>query len=166
MADVAKGSVLLTPRFDNLEATISRQLRAAFSSVDGSKLGASVGTGFSAGLSAKVGAVAGIVQSVATRTFDAVAGSLDSAIARVDTLNNFPRVMTNLGYGADEAQACIDRLSAAIDGMPTSLDGIVSMTQQLAPMAGGLARATDLSIALNNAFLAGGASIREINLAD
>ena len=158
VADVAKGSVLLTPRFDNLEATITRQLEAAMGRFNGSPYGQRAGAGFSAGFSAKVGAVAGVVQAAATRAFDAIAGSLDAAIARVDTLNNFPRVMQNLGYGADEAQASIDRLSAAIDGMPTSLDSIVSMTQQLAPMCGGLDEATGLSIALNNAFLAGGAS--------
>lgn len=158
MADVAKGSVLLTPRFDNLEATISRQLEAAMGKFNGSSYGSKAGGSFSSGFAAKVGAIAGIVQSVASSAFSAVASSLDSAIARVDTLNNFPKVMANLGYSTEDAQASIDRLSAAIDGMPTSLDSIVSMTQQLAPMCGGLAEATDLSIALNNAFLAGGAS--------
>ena len=30
MADVVKGSVLLTPRFDNLTSTVSRELEGAF----------------------------------------------------------------------------------------------------------------------------------------
>lgn len=158
MADVARGSVLLTPKFDNLQSEISRQLESALGKVNGSSFGSRVGGGFTSGFSAKLGAIAGIAQQVASRAFDTVAASLDSAIARVDTLTNFPKVMQNLGYSTEEAQASIDRLSAAIDGMPTSLDSIVSMTQQLAPMCGGLDEATDLSIALNNAFLAGGAS--------
>lgn len=157
MADVAKGSVLLTPRFDGLESSINK----AFSKVGGSfsAAGSKGGRAFGSGFSAKMGAAMGVAQQVVGRAMDAISSSMGAAIGRVDALNNFPRVMQNLGYSAGDAQESIDRMSAAIDGMPTSLDSITKMTQQLAPMCGGLDEATDLSIALNNAFLAGGASV-------
>lgn len=103
-------------------------------------------------------AIGNIISSAFGKITGTIAGSMGAAISRVDTIANFPKVMQNLGYGSDAAKKSIDRLSAGIDGMPTSLDGIVSMTQQLAPMCGGLEDATTLSLAMNNMFLASGAS--------
>ena len=39
MADVATGSVLLTPRFDNLTATIKSQVEAALGAAEGTARG-------------------------------------------------------------------------------------------------------------------------------
>ena len=86
----------------------------------------------------------------------AIAANMSGAISRVDTLNNFPKVMRNLGYSTEDADASIRALDKGIRGLPTSMDDIVSTTQSLAPLTGGLAEATDLSLALNNALLAGG----------
>lgn len=103
-------------------------------------------------------ALGNILSNVFTKVSSTISSSMGAAVSRVDTLNNFPKVMQNLGYGADEAEVSINRLSAGIDGLPTSLDGIVSMTQQLAPLCGGMERATTISLAMNNMFLASGAS--------
>lgn len=86
----------------------------------------------------------------------AFAKSLSSAISRVDTLNNFPKVMKNLGYSTEDASRSIEKLSNGIQGLPTRLDDIASTTQRLAPLTSSLDEASDLAIALNNAFLAGG----------
>lgn len=86
----------------------------------------------------------------------AVAANMSGAISRVDTLNNYPKVMRNLGYSAEDAKASLASLDKGIRGLPTSMDDIVSTTQRLAPLTGGLAEATELSLALNNALLAGG----------
>ncbi len=87
-----------------------------------------------------------------------VSSSISSAVARVDTLNKFPRTMEQMGYGADVAQQSITRLSDGIQGLPTTLDGIVSSTQRLAIATGSLEKGTDTALALNNALLASGAS--------
>lgn len=54
MADVASGSVLLTPKFDNLTSSIADQLDGAFSGASkiGGKAGSDAGGKFSSGLSA------------------------------------------------------------------------------------------------------------------
>lgn len=88
----------------------------------------------------------------------AISKNLGSAITRVDTMRNFPRMMQQVGFTADEAEQSIDKLSAGIDGLPTALDEVVSTTQQLALTTGDLGQATDLTLALNNAFLASGSS--------
>lgn len=167
MADVARGSVLLTPKFDNLTGSITEQLNGAFSgaSAIGSKAGAQTGTNFSSGLSAKVGAVAGLVSTITSKAFTAISNSLGSAISRVDTMNNFPKVMKNLGYSSQEAEASIKKMSASIDGLPTSLPGLTSMVQQLAPLCGSLDEATNIGIAFNDMCLASGASTADVSRA-
>lgn len=91
-----------------------------------------------------------------------ISSSIDSAIKRVDTLNNFPKVMESLGFSAEESQKSIDALSAGIDGLPTSLDGIVKNVQALTASTGNLAsgtvNATSVGLAFNNMMLASGAS--------
>lgn len=167
MADVASGSVLLTPKFDNLTSSIADQLDGAFSGASkiGGKAGSDAGGKFSSGLSAKAGAVMGLVSSVTSNAFDAISNSLGSAIGRVDTMNNFPKVMKNLGYSSDDASASIKKMSASIDGLPTSLPALTGMVQQLAPLCGGLDEATNIGIAFNDMCLASGASTADVSRA-
>lgn len=87
----------------------------------------------------------------------AVISSLDSAIDRYDTMNRFPMMMEQMGYGADSAQAAVQRLSDGIQGIPTTLDSVVSNAQRLTVLTGNLDGAVDTTLALNNAFLASGA---------
>lgn len=167
MADVASGSVLLTPKFDNLASSIADQLDGAFSGASkiGGKAGSDAGGKFSSGLSAKAGAVMGLVSSVTSKAFDAISNSLGSAIGRVDTMNNFPKVMKNLGYSSDDASASIKKMSASIDGLPTSLPALTGMVQQLAPLCSNLDEATNIGIAFNDMCLASGASTADVSRA-
>ena len=103
---------------------------------------------------AKAGAATLVAAFAAAATV--IASQLGSAVSRVDTLNNFPKVMANLGYSADDARASVSRMADGIKGLPTRLDDIASTTQQLAPLTKSLGDATELSLALNNALLAGG----------
>lgn len=90
--------------------------------------------------------------------FNAVKDAIGGAVSRVDTLNQFPRMMQQLGYETDAVKGSMDKLVKGIDGLPTKLDDVVSTTQQLAMITGDLEQATDLTLALNNAFLASGSS--------
>lgn len=87
-----------------------------------------------------------------------VKNSMDGAINRFDTLNKYPVVMEALGYSTQEVDESMRKLTDGIDGLPTRLDDIVANTQQLAISTGSLDKGTDTAIALNNAFLASGAS--------
>ncbi len=87
-----------------------------------------------------------------------VKNSMDGAINRFDTLNKYPVVMEALGYSTQEVDKSMRKLTDGIDGLPTRLDDIVANTQQLAISTGSLDKGTDTAIALNNAFLASGAS--------
>ncbi len=103
---------------------------------------------------AKIGMAAVTAASVAVGA--AIVKNIGNAVKRVDILNNFPKVMTNLGYGADEAQRALKALDAGVKGLPTSLDGIVNSMQAILPASKSVDYATKLTLAMNNALLAGG----------
>lgn len=127
----------------------------------GQKAGQSIGSGLSGGFAAKVGAVAGTASTVFSKVASVVTGSLNSAISRADQMNNFPKVMKNLGYSSEDAAASIKKISSALDGLPTTSSAMTGMVQQLAPLTSNLDQATNIALAFNNAMLAGGASTME-----
>jgi len=93
--------------------------------------------------------------------FQMIVGSIDKAVARYDTLNNFPKVLEKMGYTADDAGAATSKLSAGIDGLPTSLNEVAATAQQLTVMTKNLDKSVDTTLALNNAFLASGSAGEE-----
>lgn len=95
---------------------------------------------------------------LASSAFNLLKSSLDGAISRVDTMAKFPKVMSALGFSAEDSKKSIDKLSDGIDGLPTKLDDVVASTQQMTAITGDLDRSTDTVLALNNAMLASGAS--------
>ena len=92
---------------------------------------------------------------------DLMKASLDKAIDRFDTLQRFPRVMQSLGHSSKDVAQSTKLLSEGIEGLPTTLDTVVATTQKLTSMTGDLKQSTKLTIALNNAFLASGASTED-----
>lgn len=90
-----------------------------------------------------------------------VSQSMDKAIDRFDTLQRFPKVMKSLGHSSKDVASSTKLLAEGIEGLPTSLDTVVATTQKLTSMTGNLKQSTKLTIALNNAFLASGASTEE-----
>src|SRR5690606_25057168 len=96
--------------------------------------------------------------SAASKAINMVSNALDGAIERYDTLNNFPRVMQQIGFDAQDSEKAIQRLSDGIQGLPTTLDSVAKTTQRIAVMTGDLDGAVETTLALNNAFLASGAS--------
>ena len=103
------------------------------------------------------GAWVAIGTKAVNTVFNAIGNGVDGAVKRFDTLNNFPKVMQSLGYTFEEADAGAKRLANSIDHLPTTLDKITSQTQQFVPLTGSIEKATDVTLALNNAIAAGGA---------
>lgn len=101
------------------------------------------------------------VMQVASKAVDMLAGSLDGAISRYDTLNRFPKVLQQIGFSASDSKQSIKELSKGIQGLPTTLDDVAATTQRIATMTGDLKKATKTTLALNDAFLASGASTED-----
>ena len=90
-----------------------------------------------------------------------VNNALDGAIDRYDTLTGFPVVMQQLGFSAEESQKAIKRLSDGVQGLPTTLDSVAKTAQRIASMTGDLNGAVEITLALNNAFIASGSSVAD-----
>lgn len=100
---------------------------------------------------------------LASAAFNVLKNSVGDAVSRFDTMQKFPKVMKALGFSADDSKKSINKLSDGIDGLPTKLDDVVASTQQLTSITGDLDKSTDTVLALNNAFLASGASTEDAN---
>ena len=109
------------------------------------------------GLTSKI-AIGNIAAKAISKTFSLMSSNMDEAISRVDTMNNFPNVMKNLGISADDSQKAIDKMSKKLQGLPTSLDAGARSVQRFTSANGDVKKSTDMFLALNNALLAGGAS--------
>ena len=158
--NLATAYVPIVPSMEGVGKAIEKAFGDA-SKTTGSKTGQSIGQGLSVGFAAKVGAVAGIASNVFDKVASVVMSSLGSAIDRADQMNNFPKVMKNLGYSSEDAAASIRKITNALDGLPTTSSAMTGMVQQLAPLTSNLDEATDIALAFNNAMLAGGASTME-----
>lgn len=88
-----------------------------------------------------------------------ITGGLDSAIDRYDTLNNYIKVMSNLGISEEQAEASRERLAEGLKGLPTTLNAAVISVQKFTSANSNIEASTEMFLALNNAILAGGASM-------
>lgn len=91
--------------------------------------------------------------------FKQITKNIDDAISRLDTLSNYTKVMSNLGISADDAQQSIDYLSEKLIGLPTTLNDAASAVQRFTSANGNIKASTEMFLALNNAILAGGATM-------
>lgn len=102
----------------------------------------------------KVATSAGKKITVATA---GVVAGLSSAIGRFDTLKNYPKVLSNLGFSSEEAKESIEELSKGIDGLPTALDDAASGVQRLVAKNSDIKKSTKYFLAMNDAIVAGNA---------
>lgn len=94
--------------------------------------------------------------SVIQKIIGLVSSQVGNAIDRLDTMNNYPKVMSNLGISSDQANASIKMLSENLKGLPTTLNDAVSSVQNFTSVNGSVGKSTKMFLALNNAILAGG----------
>lgn len=149
----------VVPSMAGITGKLNKQISGVGDQV-GTKLGSEAGHGFSKGLLG-VGAIVGAAAQMTQKAMSAISSSIGSAVSRADQMNNFPKVMANLGYSSEDASNSIKKIGKALDGLPTSSAVMSGMVQQLAPLTSSLDEATTISLALNDAMLAGGASTME-----
>ena len=148
--------VQIVPSAQGITKSVTNLLDPAGSTA-GKSMGSKIGSGLSSFFKSSAMVAVG---SLAAKAFSAAAGtitsSLSSAVSRVDTMSNYSNIMKGLGYSASDAKDQITKLSEGIEGLPTTLDGIVTIQEQFTALTGSMDEATKLSLALNNATLAGG----------
>lgn len=160
MASIGKASLTIVPKFDNLGKSVT----SALDRVDPTRSGEKMGKGLAAGVErgagglVKTGAIMGVFSAATAKAMDVVSSSVGGAVSRLDTLNNYPRVMQALGYSAEESQASIAKMSERLTGLPTALNDMTSTVQGISAITGDLGKATDSALALNDMLLASGSS--------
>ena len=97
--------------------------------------------------------------NVIQRGISMITSQIDSAISRIDTLNNYPKVMSNLGIDKTQANASKNMLSDGLKGLPTILNDAVGSVQRFTSANNNVIASTKMFLALNNAILAGGAEM-------
>lgn len=154
--EVGSAYVSILPNLEKFGAKLSAGVKSAGSAA-GDAGGKAAGISFSKGF-LKFGAIAGAAGALASQAVNVIVNSLDAAIARVDTMNNFPLVMANMGISAEESAAAIEKVSEGINGLPTSLDSATMAVQRFASVNGDVGKSADMFLAVNDAILAGGAN--------
>ena len=112
-----------------------------------------------------LGVAMAVGQKAVSAGMSTIENSISSAAKRVDTLNNFPKVMKSVGFSAKDAAKATKMMDAGIDSLPTTMDGITSNVQILAATMGNLSKgtvnATSVGVAMNDMLLSGGKSAAE-----
>lgn len=157
--NLATAYVPIVPSMEGVGKAIEKAFGDASQNA-GNKGGGKAGKGFASGLLAN-GGIIGAAAAVTTKAMGVISNSIGSAVGRADQMNNFPKVMKNLGYSSEDAATSIKKITNALDGLPTTSSAMTGMVQQLAPLTSNLDEATDIALAFNNAMLAGGASTME-----
>ncbi|VPG55246.1 phage minor tail protein [Streptococcus pneumoniae] len=103
-------------------------------------------------------AIGGAAFKLASKAVDLLTDSLGGAIQRFDTLESYPRVMQAMGHSTEDVTRSTKKLAAGIEDLPTTLNEVVGTAQRLTSITGDINKSTDLTLALNNAFLASGSS--------
>lgn len=113
----------------------------------------------------KGSAIGTALGNLATSAGRAIMGGLNNGIGRIDTIQNFPKVMQSLGYESGEADKSINLIMEHLDGLPTATQDVVGLTQAIADSTGDLDLATRAALGFNDMMLANGASAAEVTQA-
>ena len=153
MASSTVGTAVIKLSFDgsDVKAELSK------TSSQFKNAGTEAGSAFGNAMTVAMGS---LISKGVSKIVSSITSNLDSAINRVDVINNFPKVMESLGFSPDEAASSIKTILSRLDGLPSTLNGVVADVQKLTATMGnlntGMVNATSLGLALNDMFLAGG----------
>lgn len=104
-------------------------------------------------------ALGSLVASGVTAALSGISSAMGDAVSRLDTLNNYPRVMSNLGISAEASKQSLAQLNDKLLGLPTTIDQAAMSVQRFTSANGNIGASTQMFLALNNAILAGGAGM-------
>ncbi len=100
--------------------------------------------------------VANVLPDSFKKLTNMITGQFSAAIDRVDTIRAFGTTLKSLGYTEENVTQITKDLVNGIEGLPTSLPGIMQIQKQFLALTGELEKSTNLTLALNDATLAGG----------
>lgn len=165
MSEIGTAYVQIMPSTRGMIKQIDSDMNAAGGAIgpsSGRRLGAGLAAGVKGGIKgiALGTAIGGLIAKGVSAATGAITSHISSAISRVDTLANYPRVMSSIGVGAQESCDSIKLMSDRLSNLPTRLDAMAASTQSVytagKSMGMSLMDATKASLGLNDMLLAGG----------
>lgn len=110
-------------------------------------------------------AVGDLLAKGVSKAIGVMTQNIDKAIGRIDTMNNFPKIMEMFGVSTDEANASIKRIDKSVRGLPTSLDQAVAGVQDIFMVTKDLKKAEKMFQAINDsAMVFANGSTQSVNL--
>lgn len=142
------------------ESTASKTSSGMNKSFDSTSDGIDGATKKSGILNSSIGKIAVGVGAVGlvTKGIDVLKNSVGGAVGRFDTLNAYPKVMKQMGFTTDDTNKSVGILKKGVDGLPTSLQDLTKSAQSFAILEKSATKGAQTATALNDAFLASGAS--------
>lgn len=95
-------------------------------------------------------AIGNITAKAVSKGIELIGENVDRASQRIDTMNNYPKVMELFGVSADEASESIKRIDESVQGLPTSLDQAVAGVQDLFTVTGDLGKSEAMFKSIND----------------
>lgn len=113
--------------------------------------GIASGNKLSKGWAVAAGAIAGVASAAFSKVTSIITSSVSSAVKRIDTLNQFPKVLKNFGVSSEEAANSIKRIDERIKGLPTTLNSAAAGVKNLFMVTKDLQAAENIFYAINDA---------------
>lgn len=158
MAEVGTYYITVMPEMSKFTGGVTEALQAA-----GQTGGKKYSTSFTDVL--KGSALGTALGNLASTAGSSIMSGLRTGIGRLDTIQNFPKVMKSLGYETKDAEGAIKLIMERLDGLPTATQDVVTLTQAIADSTGDLDLATKAALGFNDMMLANGASAAEVTQA-
>lgn len=158
MAELGTYYITIMPSMNKFTSAVKSELGGL-----GKEAGGTFNTSFMDVL--KGSAIGTMLGNLGTALGNEIMGGLSTGIRRIDTIQNFPKVMEALDFEAGQAGDSVQLIMDRLDGLPTATQDVVAMTQAFADSTGDLDLATRAALGFNDMMLASGASTGEVTQA-
>ena len=106
----------------------------------------------------KGSAIGSALGNLASTAGNAIASGFAGGVQRLDTIENYPRLMQSLGYSAEDAARSIQTISDHLVDLPTRTDEMVRLTQAISDSTGDLDLATKAALGFNDMLISASAT--------
>lgn len=151
--EVGSAYVSIYPDTSHFEDDLNTEL----SQVNMQGVGKKAGESFQSGFSPVTVALGNLLSSAVEGAVNMFSQNLQRGIERLDTIQNFPRLMQTFGYATEDADASVRAIQEHLDGLPGTTDEVLRLVQALSDSTGSLELATTTGLAFNDMLTASGA---------
>lgn len=121
--------------------------------------------GVEKGLTPATVAIGNLMSEAVSGAAEFIGSGLEKGIKRLDTIQNFPKLMSEFGYSAKDAEGYVKQVADHLVGLPGSTDEVLSLVQALSDSTSSLGLATSTGISFNDMLTAAGADASTATLA-